>query len=87
MGRLPALNGSEVSRILEKEGFVLKRQSGSHRIFQKQAPDGAITIPVPIHGTKALKKGTLHAILRKAGISLEKLSFIGAVLGMVTKDW
>jgi predicted RNA binding protein YcfA (HicA-like mRNA interferase family) len=87
MGKLPAPNGSDLSRVLEKEGFVLKRQSGSHRIYQKQAPDGTITIPVPVHGAKALKKGTLHAILKKAGISSEKLLFIGAVLGMITKDW
>lgn len=47
MGRLPVLSGSEVCRILERNGFVAVRQRGSHRVMQKQLPTTTITVPVP----------------------------------------
>lgn len=76
MGKLPQVSGHEICKALEKEGFVFKRQTGSHRIYQKQSEEGAVTIPVPIHSGKPLKKGTLQNILKKAGISKEKLIFL-----------
>jgi len=76
MGKLPQLSGHEVCIVLEKEGFVLKRQTGSHRIYQKQSEDGTVTIPVPVHSGKPLKKGTLQGILKKAELSKEKLIFL-----------
>lgn len=80
MGKLPQLNSREVCNALEKEGFVFKRQTGSHRIYQKQSEEGAVTIPVPMHSSKPLKKGTLQSILKKAGISKEKLIFLLTLL-------
>ncbi len=76
MNKLPSLSGKDLCRVLEKEGFVLIRQTGSHRIYQKQTDEGKVTIPVPVHSNKPLKKGTLHAILKKAGITKEKLIFL-----------
>jgi predicted RNA binding protein YcfA (HicA-like mRNA interferase family) len=80
MAKLPQLSGKELCRVLEKEGFVLARQTGSHRIYQKQTEEGPITVPVPMHANRPLKKGTLHGILKKAGISSEKLVFLLALL-------
>jgi predicted RNA binding protein YcfA (HicA-like mRNA interferase family) len=79
MGKLPQISGYEVCKVLEKEGFVFKRQTGSHRIYQKQSEEGILTIPVPVHSSKPLKKGTLQGILKKAGISIEKLIFLIAL--------
>lgn len=76
MGSLPAVSGKDLSRVLEKDGFTLARQTGSHRIFQKVTEDGTITVPVPVHSNKSLKKGTLLAILRKSGITKERLKFL-----------
>ena len=76
MGKLPQLNGHEVCKALEKEGFVFKRQTGSHRIYQKQSEEGTVTIPVPVHSSRPLRIGTLQSILKKAGISKEKLIFL-----------
>ena len=87
MVRLPALSGGDLCRVLEKDGFVLKRQTGSHRIYQKELSEGTITIPVPVHGSKPLKRGTLHAILKRAGISTQRLAFLGAILGLISRDW
>ena len=80
MAKAPSVSGKELCRVLEKDGFVQVRQTGSHRIFQKTTEEGMITIPVPVHSNKPLKKGTLHGILKKAGISKEKLSFLLSVL-------
>ena len=81
MDKLPPLSGKELCRILVKDGFVFVRQTGSHRIYQKTSEDETITIPVPVHSNMSLKKGTLHAILKKARISREKLTFLLSVLG------
>ncbi|NTU43656.1 MAG: type II toxin-antitoxin system HicA family toxin [Nitrospirales bacterium] len=65
---------------MEKDGYKLVRQTGSHRIYQKIAEEGAITIPIPVHSNKPLKKGTFHAILKKTGISKERLKFLLTLL-------
>lgn len=80
MAKLPQLSGKDLCKALEKEGFVFVRQTGSHRIYQKQTGNGTLTIPVPVHSGRPLKKGTLHGILKKAGITPEKLVFLLALL-------
>jgi predicted RNA binding protein YcfA (HicA-like mRNA interferase family) len=76
MGKLPQISGHEVCKALEKDGFVFKGQTGSHRIYQKESEEGTVTIPVPVHSSQPLKKGTLQGILKKAGLSKEKLIFL-----------
>ena len=80
MAKAPSVSGKELSGVMERDGFKLIRQTGSHRIYQKVTEGGTITIPVPVHSNKPLKKGTLHAILKKAGITSERLAFLLAVL-------
>jgi predicted RNA binding protein YcfA (HicA-like mRNA interferase family) len=80
MHKLPQISGQELCKALEKEGFIFVRQTGSHRIYQKQTEEGTITIPIPIHSNRPLKKGTLQGILKKAGITKEKLIFLLALL-------
>lgn len=50
--------------LLQKNGFVLKGQKGSHLKFEKE---GRIVI-VPNHGSKGVEKGTYHSILKQAGL-------------------
>ncbi|MFN5168344.1 MAG: type II toxin-antitoxin system HicA family toxin [Cyclobacteriaceae bacterium] len=54
----------ELIRLLEKEGFVFVRQSGSHAIFRKP---GHKLIVVPIH-SRDIPTGTLRSILKDAGL-------------------
>ncbi len=68
--KLPAVNVRDITRILEKKGFVLVRQSGSHAIFRHA--NGKRTT-VPIHSSKDLGKGLLSQIMKDAGISNEEL--------------
>jgi predicted RNA binding protein YcfA (HicA-like mRNA interferase family) len=65
--KLPFLKPREVIKVLEKLGFVFVRQKGSHRIYVK----GNIGITIPYHN-KDLKKGTLRAIIKQAGLSVEE---------------
>ena len=59
-------NGAEVARALQRLGFVVQRQSGSHLILRR---DGR-TVVVPQH--KTLKPGTLKGIIEQAGITLDR---------------
>lgn len=56
----------EVERVLARLGYVLDRQRGSHRIWVKA---GSAPIAVPAHSP--LKVGTLRAIIRATGLSVE----------------
>lgn len=65
---MASFKSKEVIRILEKLGFIRKRQTGSHLIMYRQS-DKKI-IPVPIHN-KDIKRGLLKAIIKQAN-STEK---------------
>lgn len=66
---MKALSGKEVCKLLEKHGWSLARIRGAHHIYVKT--DRPESIPVPVHGNRSLKKGTLHGILRRAGLKRE----------------
>jgi predicted RNA binding protein YcfA (HicA-like mRNA interferase family) len=44
MGKLPQISGQELCRAIEKEGFIFVRQTGSHRIYQKQCEELKVMI-------------------------------------------
>jgi len=54
----------DVVAMLQRNGFTLKAQRGSHMKFEK---DG-VTVVVPNHGSKGIEKGTYYSILRQAGL-------------------
>ncbi|WP_109608925.1 type II toxin-antitoxin system HicA family toxin [Mucilaginibacter oryzae] len=58
----------EIVAILLAHGFEHVRTKGSHQMFVNYT-NGKRTV-VPMH-SKELKKGTLHAILKQAGIDLK----------------
>lgn len=62
--RLPTLSASEMQRVLEKDGFCVVSQKGSHRKLRNA--DGRPVI-LPMHAE--LAPGTLMSILRQAGMS------------------
>lgn len=66
---LPALKAKEVVAALEKAGFIIKRQSGSHVIMFSPAIKRPLTIP--LH-SKDLPTGTLHAIIRQANLTIDE---------------
>jgi len=56
----------ELIKVLQKDGFVFVRQSGSHAIYRKS---GRKIIVVPMH-SKDIPLGTLKAIIKDSGINL-----------------
>ena len=72
MPKLPILKAREVCRILEKMGFTLARQRGSHR--QYRHPDGRGTT-VPNHPGRDISPVLLRQILKDIRVTPEE--FIG----------
>ncbi|NJK79431.1 MAG: addiction module toxin, HicA family [Chloroflexaceae bacterium] len=66
--KLPALSGNECVKALEKSGFYFKRQEGSHKIMRRDSPYCQVTVPE--HRT--LAPGTLRAIIRAVGLTVEE---------------
>ena len=74
MTKLPVVNGRECISALQRGGFVIDRQKGSHiRLTTEQPSEHHITIP----NHDPLKVGTLSAMLsdiaEQQGISKEEL--------------
>jgi predicted RNA binding protein YcfA (HicA-like mRNA interferase family) len=67
--RLPRVSAIEVIRVLEKIGFTLARQSGSHKIYKNA--DG-LRATVPYHGSTILKPKTLKSILNDAELTVDE---------------
>jgi len=75
MPRLPRIEGRALRRALERDGFIVARVEGSHHIMLKTLASGErIVVPIPVHGHRVIKVGTLSGILRKAQISRERLA-------------
>ena len=71
MSKLPVVSGKELVNALEKVGFVVVRQKGSHISLQKITGEGTYRTVVPLH--TRLAKGTLLDILHQTGLSKEEL--------------
>jgi predicted RNA binding protein YcfA (HicA-like mRNA interferase family) len=56
----------EVIRIIERDGWVLVRQRGSHRQFKHPTKPGRVTVPGNLGDE--FKPGTLASVLRQAGL-------------------
>lgn len=70
MTRLPSMTASDVIKRLKKVGFVFDRYAkGSHEIWYN--PDTKRRITIPNHLGVDIPKGTLSAIIREAGYSIE----------------
>jgi predicted RNA binding protein YcfA (HicA-like mRNA interferase family) len=70
MGHLTELTYREVTARLRRVGFRFFRHGkGSHELWARDS-DGSV-VPVP-HHAKPIRKGTLRAIIRETGLSVEE---------------
>lgn len=77
--KLPAVSANEMLKILvNKKGFTVTRQRGSHISLHKKTEERTLLVVVP--QKREIKKGTLLSILRQAKISREEfLELIGMI--------
>ena len=68
--KLPRITAGEIIKVLERKGFVLVRQSGSHKIYKDKK---GLRVTIPYHSRKILHPKVLKSIMRDAEISIEEL--------------
>jgi predicted RNA binding protein YcfA (HicA-like mRNA interferase family) len=61
------LSGREVVKALERAGFYVKRQKGSHIVLRRDSPFAQVVVP----DHKSIDTGTLATILDGADLSVE----------------
>ena len=71
MPKLPRVTARQIMAALERGGFFLARQSGSHMIYKNAA---GRRVTVPFHAQKTLHPKLLRSILRDADIKPEDLA-------------
>jgi predicted RNA binding protein YcfA (HicA-like mRNA interferase family) len=69
MSRLPRVSGDEAIKVFGRLGYRTVRQQGSH---VRMKCEGRQPLTIPRH--KELKRGTLRALIRDAGFTLEEFT-------------
>ncbi len=72
MNKVPALNYDRIVAALQRGGWVVVRQRGSHIRLQKRLLDKTLKLTLPMH--KPVKRSTLSHILKQAGMTVEELN-------------
>jgi predicted RNA binding protein YcfA (HicA-like mRNA interferase family) len=67
--RLPVVSGDRLVRALQRAGWTITRQRGSHVRLQR----GSVLISIPVHAGRAVPTGTLTAILSDAHLTADDL--------------
>ena len=70
MMRLPRISGRRCVSVLEKAGFSIVRQRGSHIVMRRDEPYARVTVP----NHQELDSGTLRAIIRQAGLTVSEFN-------------
>lgn len=70
MSDVPSLSYTKIVAALQRAGFVVVRQRGSHIRLQKRIQDELLKITVPAH--KPVKKTTLAKLIKQAKLTLEE---------------
>jgi len=66
--KIQPLSPQKLIKILQKAGFKVVRQKGSHVIMMNNRN---IRIVIPVHPGKDVKPGLIRAIIKEAGLSRE----------------
>ena len=64
---MKSISGKALCKVVERNGWQLKRVTGSHHIYTKKGMK--VILSIPVHGNRDLPNGTLRSILRDAGLS------------------
>ncbi len=69
MTKVPTENYDRIVAALERLGFHVVRQRGSHIRLERILPDRTLKITVPAH--RPVKRSTLSRILKQADVALD----------------
>lgn len=72
MSKVPSLNYDKLVKALQRDGWVVVRQKGSHIRLQKHTTSETLKLTVPAH--KPIKRSTLSHILKQARLSIDGLT-------------
>jgi len=72
LSTIPSLSYHKVINALQRAGFVVIRQRGSHIRLQKRTRERVIKITVPAHNP--IKKTTLARTIKDANLSLDEFN-------------
>ena len=70
MSKVPNLSYIRIVRALQRDGWIVVRQEGSHIRLQKHVGNEVLKITVPAH--RPVKSSTLAHILKQARLSLDR---------------
>ena len=68
---MKSVSGKQLCKLVEQEGWVLQRITGSHHIYAN--PESERIVLIPIHGNQDLKIGTIKALMKVAQLTEEDL--------------
>jgi predicted RNA binding protein YcfA (HicA-like mRNA interferase family) len=69
VSKLPRITAREAERALTKLGYVLVRQSGSHKIYKNKEGKRAT---IPYHAGKILHPKIIKELIQDSGITVEE---------------
>ncbi len=72
MSKVPSLGYDQIVRALQRQGWVVVRQRGSHIRLPKNMPGETLKLTVPAH--RPVKRSTLAHILKQARLSVAELT-------------
>ena len=70
MTKVPSLEYKRVVKALQRDGWVVVRQKGSHLRLQKHVHDETLKLTIPAH--RPIKRSTLSHILKQARLSVDQ---------------
>jgi predicted RNA binding protein YcfA (HicA-like mRNA interferase family) len=65
---ITTVRSSDIIKLLETDGWVLRSVRGSHHVFNHPTRTGHISVP---HPKKDLGTGLVHKLLKQAGLKGE----------------
>lgn len=71
MTKVPSVNYDALLRALQRDGWTIIRQKGSHVRLEKRLADELLRITVPAH--KPIKRSTLSHLLKQARLTVDEL--------------
>lgn len=68
--KVPSLSYQRIIRALQRDGWTVVRQRGSHIRLQKRIGDELLKVTVPAH--RPVKRSTLSHVLKQARLEVDE---------------